>query len=1002
MKHIPFLVLAAISAAVGSAPAGAAPLVLADRGRSDFVIVRSAAASPSEVHAADELQSFLEQISGAKLPIRADAGPVGAHEIMLGNNAHLQTLQHGINLDVLGDEGFTMRIVGPHLVIVGGRLRGTMYGVYTFLEEQLGCRWYSSKVSRIPKRERIEIEGLDDTQVPVLEYREPFEFDSFDADWAARNKANSQSARLDEQRGGKVTYFPFVHTFYNLIPPDEFFATHPEYYSLINGQRTCDAAQLCLTNPDVVRLGIERVRQWIRDHPDVRIISVSQNDCGNPCQCPNCQALVQAEGTEAAPVLNFVNQIADAIADESPNVAIDTLAYSYTRHPPRTMQARPNVIVRLCTIECCFSHPLATDDYAQNVSFRDDIVGWGQHCRRMYIWDYVCSFANYLLPFPNWDVLQPNIEFFANNGVRGIFEEGAYQSPGSELEEMRAYVMAKCLWQPDCDVKAVEDDFLQGYYGAAAPMMRDYIDLLENKVRDDHIHMFIWAGVGEPYLADEVLTEANRLFDEAERAVAGEPDVLHRVKVARLGIQYVALQRGGPAQDEPYRVADGRYGPPPDDAYTRLATDFFATADREGVTLFHEGGPNFEDLRRAITAKSAGHPVVTLENPRLRVEIVPDLGGRIVGLWDKERNANLVDPGAPGDPGYPNCGGYQEALSRSLRGPGATAEYTARPTNEGADRPGCVLSVELPNGLRLERLVSIDPQEPVLTIESAATNTAAEPRRFMLQSDLALNMGAPETATFAAPNMPPELFVVPPEQRQVAEWVAPELPGWPVRLLSRERGVGVEVTVEGSDLYRVGRTAYSFQPAVHLGAVSALREVPAGDRLTQKMTVRLTDAAGALPPGPARQHQADVVEAQDDQFSLYREGELSEFVQDPTASDGFAARQLGSDIEWSIQWNYDPRLFEPDTRYTLYGAMKIDKQGDAGKAFDFGVYDSANAAGVCGGSRNAADLTDDQWTTTEFGTFVPGPQQYVWTAPARNGDNVPWVYVDRFWFEKAE
>ena len=252
------------------------------------------------------------------------------------------------------------------------------------------------------------------------------------------------------------------------------------------------------------------------------------------------------------------------------------------------------------------------------------------------------------------------------------------------------------------------------------------------------------------------------------------------------------------------------------------------------------------------------------------------------------------------------------------------------------------------------------------------------------------------------PNAPPALFLVPTEQRQAAEWLAPEVLGGPVRVSSRELGVGAEVNVEGPAVYRVGRSTTSFGGGVHLGATTELQEVPFGQRLAMTTTVRLTDAAGALPPGPARQHRADVIEAQDDQFGLYREGELSEFVQDPTASDGFAARQLGSDIEWSVQWNYDARLFEPDTRYTLYGAMRIDKQGEAGKAFDFGVYDAAKAAGVCGGSRNAADLNDGEWTTTEFGTYVPGPEQYVWTAPCRNGDNVPWVYVDRFWFEKAE
>ncbi|MBM3239759.1 DUF4838 domain-containing protein [Candidatus Poribacteria bacterium] len=559
-------------------------LIIADGGKSEYRIVISHEASFSEKHAADELQKFLNQISGATLPIVTDETPISGNEIILGDNAHLRQLKTEIDFEKLGKEGFTIRTVGPHLVIAGGKLRGTMYGVYTFLEEHLGCRWFSSKVSHIPKRNRIEIGPIDDTQIPILEYREPFYTDAFDADWAARNKMNSNTARLDEQRGGKVAYSHFVHTFYPLLPPEQYFAEHPEYYSEIDGKRIVERGQLCLTNPDVVQLVTEQVKQWIRESPQATIFSVSQNDWHGWCQCKSCREIDEREESHSGTMLHFVNQIAEGIESEYPDVAIDTLAYQYTRKPPKYVRPRPNVIVRLCSIECCFSHPLETCE--MNASFKADIEGWSKVSNRLYIWDYVTNFSHYIQPFPNFDVLKPNIQFFVNHGVKGIFEEGNYSGGGGgELAELRAYVMAKVLWNPDYDAQKAMNEFLVGYYGKAFAPIREYIDMLHNKVREDNIHMTIRARPDSAFLAPEIIQRANELFDEAER-LADDDDVLHRVYVARLPIQYVQISTL----------------PKDDSKRQKLIDRFFKVSDKAGITNISEGR-SMQQYREMIKGK---------------------------------------------------------------------------------------------------------------------------------------------------------------------------------------------------------------------------------------------------------------------------------------------------------------------------------------------------------------------------------------------------------------
>ncbi len=520
-------------------------------GRSDYTIILDSGASLSEQSAARELQRFLKEISGCDLPI--SPSPT-SRMILVGGGEALKKVEPGLDISSLGEDGFVIRTKGPHLILSGGKQRGTLYAVYTFLEDYLGCRWYSSKVSRIPTQENISLSSIDVTQKPLLEYREPFYSGAFDGDWAARNKANGNSARLEERHGGKVRYSHFVHTFYSLVPPDKYFGEHPEYFALVKGERRRDNAQLCLTNPEVVRIVVEGVKRWIAQDPEANIYSVSQNDCGGWCECPDCKALDDREESHMGSLLTFVNQVAGEIEKEHPDKAIDTLAYQYTRKPPKTVRPRRNVIIRLCSIECCFSHPL--ESCPTNASFREDAAGWAKVAPRLYVWDYVTNFGNYVMPYPNLDVLKSNIQFFVKHNVKGIFEQGNYSGGGGgEMAELRAYILAKLLWNPDADVEALKRDFLEGYYGKAAPPIARYIEMIHKKVRDENIHAHIWTGPNAAYLSEDILAQAEALFDEAEK-LAENPEILRRVEIARLPVWYARIMRPGLPNAEKLKLLD--------------------------------------------------------------------------------------------------------------------------------------------------------------------------------------------------------------------------------------------------------------------------------------------------------------------------------------------------------------------------------------------------------------------------------------------------------------
>jgi len=299
---------------------GAAKLTLVRDGRSDYAIVLPEDASQSEHRAASELKEHLRLISGADLPVvHESTGP----SIVIGQ------APPGVDLAELGNEGFVVKTLGRNLYIAGGHLRGTMYGVYDFLEDVLGCRWYSSKVSKIPKARTIKIGLLDIKETPAFEYRDPFWFDAFDKDWAARNRTNGWMSRLDSSTGGKVIYGTFVHSFAALVPDSKYWDSHPEYYSMIRGVRS-RGSQLCLTNPDVLKIATETVLRWMAEMPEATIFSVSPNDGQAPCECEKCAAVDAEEGAPAGTLLRFVNAIAAETEKKYPDKLIDTIAYDYT------------------------------------------------------------------------------------------------------------------------------------------------------------------------------------------------------------------------------------------------------------------------------------------------------------------------------------------------------------------------------------------------------------------------------------------------------------------------------------------------------------------------------------------------------------------------------------------------------------------------------------------------------------------------------------------------
>jgi hypothetical protein len=703
------------------------------QGKSTYSICVSEAASPSERRGAEELQKFLQEMSGARLPIVTEAEKTEGDLILVGNSRLIEKLGLTIPFERLGSEGVVLRTQGNHVVIVGGRQRGTMYGVYTFLEK-LGCRWFARDLSFIPKKPTVTVESLDETQKPAFEYREPFFTEALDKDWAARNKMNGAFANLDPSTGGKVGYYPFVHTSYLILPPDRYFKDHPEYFAMVDGKRRSERAQLCLTNPDVLRIAIETVLEWIEQHPEASIYSVSQNDCEGWCECDNCRRVEEEEGgAHSGPILRFVNAVAAEVGKKHPEKLIDTLAYWYTEAPPLKVRPLPNVRIRLCPIGACEAH--AYENCQDDTYFMEHLRGWSEITNQLYIWHYVTNFAHYLLPFPDFDELAADIPMYRKHGVVGIFLEGdAAEGGGGENAELRSYVMARLLWNPSVDVNTIIREFMSAYYGKATFSMRAYFDLLHRQVRPapqgKGNHMWIYTNPGAPYLPEDFLAQSLKFFHEAETA-ADDDATRTRVRKARLSIDYVRLMHA-----KAFEVRDGSYAPAHLEQLKESFQSFMNDVRSFGITELHEGSKLAED-EEEFSKWMRPYRVTTLENAALRVVVAPELSGRAIQMVDKRTGKDVLRHPDPGERSYPDVGGLSVSVYSDYL---AAKPYEAKWEVESQAGPSqLVLTGTLANGLKARRVIRLRQDEPVVQTETTLDNGSASALDVLLQSQYVID-----------------------------------------------------------------------------------------------------------------------------------------------------------------------------------------------------------------------------------------------------------------------
>lgn len=506
----------------------------------------------SESREAGELfQDFVQRITGAVMPVVMDDSKPRKGDVVIRRTS---------DGDVRED-GFRLSTAPGYLLIEGGEGNGAVYGAVTVLERYLGCNYWGDNEFTVPKKDEVKLPYINIVENPAFRYRQSQNYA------LATDPMYRKWMRLEEP-GDEFAGGLWVHTFDKLLPSAVYGVEHPEYYAYFGGERhPGKASQWCLTNDEVFETVAQRIDSIFRANPGRIMISVSQND-GNytNCTCPECKAIDDYEEALSGSVIHFLNRLADRFPDKQ----FSTLAYLYTMHPPKHVKPRKNVNIMLCDIDCYREVPL--DGNASGRDFLKALHGWSAISDNIFVWDYGINFDGTSTPFPNFHIMQPNIQTFRDNNVKMHFSQIA-GTRGGDMSELRTWMVSKLMWNPDADADSLMRTFVNGYYGAAAPYIYKYLQLQEGALLGSRIPLWIYDSpvTHKDGMLNSVLRgKYNELFDKAERAVSGDSALLARVQRSRLSLQYSELDiaRTEPEKDvddlmaklDTFEVRSMRYG----------------------------------------------------------------------------------------------------------------------------------------------------------------------------------------------------------------------------------------------------------------------------------------------------------------------------------------------------------------------------------------------------------------------------------------------------------
>lgn len=526
-------------------------------GKVNSQIIIPSKPSHLEEFAASELQKYFKMMSQAELPIIKEGIEKNySYSFFIGNTR--RAIDTGIKPgeEKMGSDGFRLKSIKDGIILLGKDDLGSLFAVYELLERYFDIRWFMPGEMGLfyPINNTLKIGQVNMMYEPSFRVRW-----ISSGDWALHQRMNVYVTAGGKKVG--INWKWNFHTFAKLIPPDKYYAGHPEYFAMVNGKRTVTESlshgnQLCTSNPDVIREVANNIIDTLNKDPGIEVISLSPNDGGGFCECENCCSYDEPDPDKFNLYTNrlaiFNNEVAKIVKEKYPKVLIKVGAYAMYTRPPLNENYLPesNLLFQLCHLYFCHNHPLGSnlcklnetykpaERFLPNTEFEKILDRWLTISPHVFIYEYysISGMSRTPLPWPLIHTMRTDIPFYRDKGIEGFYTQ---TSDDWGRLGLSFYIAAKLCWNADLDVDDLLDDYFEKFYGPASAPIKVYFLTMEKSMQDWNkcVSYGIQGvaglkGIGPEIFNQETMKIMDQNLIQAEREVVN--DLLYSGRVAMI------------------------------------------------------------------------------------------------------------------------------------------------------------------------------------------------------------------------------------------------------------------------------------------------------------------------------------------------------------------------------------------------------------------------------------------------------------------------------------
>ncbi|MEX2381048.1 MAG: DUF4838 domain-containing protein [Opitutales bacterium] len=524
------------------------------------VVLIPADPAPEEALAARELAHYWELVSGEALEVVRESG-AGVRQLgprgpsrglwrrlgRMGSSRDLSPLAGRSPFFVVGEtsanvalaslpegldeSGFVLRSSPQGLHVRGKNPSGTLFGVYRFLHEYAGVRWY------MPTELGEHVPRLQDRALPEIDLIEEPSFAS--RQWSA---AAVFDGRTWERRNLIQGRHNFHHNLHRIFT-EEVFEEHPEFFLLQGGVRVRPDSslgshnhQICFGNPETAAFAARQAAAFFDENPKATSFSLGMNDTNPVCEDAYCQDLIDGEQVfrdkpdYSDLLFTFMNRAAEKLAETHPDKYLGCLAYHWAENVPSFL-VHPKVI------------PYLTADRSQwldsgfQAEERDLIARWSSAGpEKIGIYDYYYG-GSFIIPRLYTEISHESLQYAYAQGITGFYGE-LYSN--WTLDGPKAWLASQLLWNIDQDREELLDDYYTHFFQEAAGPMREFFGRceeiwMEQEGRPYWLRLF-YNPVQLELFSAAVTAELREKLSEAEAAAESDL-VLRRVRLFSEGFR---------------------------------------------------------------------------------------------------------------------------------------------------------------------------------------------------------------------------------------------------------------------------------------------------------------------------------------------------------------------------------------------------------------------------------------------------------------------------------